>query len=189
MSHKRNRMSSIDRLDPQVRELIGKLRRDHGCTIDEILAKLHELEVKVSRSALGRHIKTEIDEVGERMRRSREMALALVDRFGAEPDNRLARLNLELMHGVVMRTITATAADPETGELKPVTFSAGDAMFLAKALSELSRAAKTDAERIVKEREAATKEAAEKAGAAAKARGLSAETVDFITTAVLGAAA
>jgi len=50
------RMSTVDRLPPEVRELIERLR-GNGRTIDEILAKLRDLDAEVSRSALGRHIK------------------------------------------------------------------------------------------------------------------------------------
>tara|TARA_B000000460_G_C21481316_1_gene377159 strand:- start:26 stop:271 length:246 start_codon:yes stop_codon:yes gene_type:complete len=80
MPRKRDTPSSIDRLLPSIQELIGRLRRE-GRTIDEIRAKLMELDVDVSRSALGRHVKSLAD-VQRRMRDSREIANALVNQFG-----------------------------------------------------------------------------------------------------------
>ncbi|WP_066667367.1 MULTISPECIES: phage protein Gp27 family protein [unclassified Sphingomonas] len=178
--------SSIDRLPRELRELIGELRRD-GRTIDEILEKLRELDANVSRSALGRHVKS-LGEIAERMQRSRQMAEALVNKFGDQPDNKLARINLELMHTVVMETITAAEVDPETGEARSITFSPEQAMFLARAMQSLASAEKANDDRITKARDRERKEAAEKAGAAAKSKGLSADTVDFIRQAVLGTA-
>ena len=185
----RNTPSTIDRLPAEIRELIGDLRRK-GRTIDEIKAKLDELSAEEpfdapSRSALGRHVKG-LAEIAERMRHSRTIAESLVSQFGEQPDNKLQRVNLELMHGVVMQTITAAEIDPETGEAQPVTFKPEDAMFLARSLQSLASAQKTDADRFLKAEERARKEAAEKAGSAAKAKGLGQETVDFITSAVLG---
>ncbi|PTS73811.1 hypothetical protein DBR17_17830 [Sphingomonas sp. HMWF008] len=184
---KRSTPSTIDKLPEQVRELIGTLRRD-GRTIDEIMAKLGELSVDVSRSALGRHVKTLAD-VADRMRNSRAIADSLVAQFGDQPDNKLARANLELMHSVVMQTITAAVVDEETGESQPVTFSPEDAMFLARSMQSLASAEKTNSDRIIKAREIATKEAAKKAVDAAKTKGLGADTVEFIRKAVLGSGA
>lgn len=152
--------SSIDKLPPEVRELIGQLRAE-GITIDAILAKLHELGADVSRSALGRHIKG-LAEVGEQLRRSREIATALVSRFGEEPDNRVARLNIELMHGIVMQMLTSAAED-ETGEPGPVSFNPEEAMFLARSLQSLASAQKSDADRTLKVRQEVAKEMAREA--------------------------
>lgn len=179
-----HRPSSIDRLPAEIRERIGSLRRE-GATIDEIMAKLEELRVDVSRSALGRHVKS-LAQIAARMRESRAVAESLVAQFGDEPDNRLARVNLELMHSVVMQTITAAAPDPETGEMQPVTFDPEQAMFLSRAMQSLASAEKTNSDRIIKAREMATKDAAKKVESAGRAKGLSADTVDFIRKAVLG---
>ena len=176
--------SSIDRLPADIREQIGALRRE-GATIDEIKAKLEELRVDVSRSAIGRHVKS-LAQISARMRESRAVAEALVSQFGEEADNRLARVNIELMHSVVMQTITAAEVDEETGEMRAVTFDPEQAMFLARAMQSLASAEKTNSDRIVKARELATVEAAKKAVGAAKAKGISADTVDFIRKAVLG---
>lgn len=182
----RRQPSSIDKLPPEVRELIGRLRQD-GRTIDEIMNKLTELDVDVSRSALGRHVKG-LAEVGEAMRRSREIATALVGRFGDEPDNRMARLNIEMMHGLVMSTITAAVTAGEDGEAQPVTLDPEQVMFLSKSLGELARAQKTDTDRQLKLRQEMAKDAAKAAETVARAKGISADTIKAITHAVLGVA-
>lgn len=176
--------SSIDKLPVEVRELIGRLR-EQGATIDDILAKLGELEVEVSRSALGRHVKG-LAEVGEQLRRSREIATALVGRFGDDADNRVGRLNIELMHGIVMQMLTGNP--DETGEAGPVQFDAEDTMFLARSLQSLASAQKIDTDRLLKVRMETAKEAVKAVKKVASDRGLTADTVDAISRAVLGVA-
>ena len=143
----------------------------------------------MSRSALGRHVKSLAD-VQRRMRDSREIANALVNQFGDQPDNKLAQANIELMHSVVMQTLTHMEED-EDGNVRPLMLDPKEAMFLASALSSLSTAAKSTDDRLEKaEKRAATKataEAAQKAVTAARAHGLSADGVAAIRHAVLGA--
>ncbi len=177
------RPSSIDRLPEEIRAEVGRLRVQ-GRTIDEILAHLRTMDVEVSRSALGRHVKR-MSTARERMKHSREMATALVSQFGDQPDNQLARLNLELMHGVVMQTIMATAED-EDGEAQPVTFSPEDARFLADALAKLATAEKTNADRTLKLKQEAAKAAATAVEKVARKEGLSPETIALLRSEILG---
>lgn len=175
------RPSSVDRLDPEIKRMIGELRIEHGWTIDEILAKLTELQQPISRSALARHTKS-IEEIGAELRHSREMAKALVEQADGASEHRLSDLNLELMHSMVLRLVTATNA----GEM--VQFEPKDVMFLASSLSSLATTRKNDADRRRKDREEAKKEllAAVSKAAATKGSGLTKETVDEIYHAVLG---
>lgn len=175
--------STIDILPEEVRNEIARLRQTK--TIDEILAHLRLLDVSVSRSALGRHVK-KLDEIAEKMQRSRDMATALVSRFGDQPENHLHRLNLELMQSLVMDVITGAETDPETGEIKPVVLDPEAVMFLARSLKDLSTAQKTDADRIMKAKETALKQAATAVEKVGKTKGLTADTVAEIRKAVLG---
>jgi hypothetical protein len=151
-----SRPSSIEQLPPEIREEIAKLRERHF-TIDQILAKLRELDgaQDVSRSALGRHVK-KLDEIGERIRRSREVADALVRRLGDAPESRQARLNIELMHSVILDLL----AGGEDGE--PVTLDPENAMFAARALKDLAAAQKADLELTLRVRKQLAAEAEEK---------------------------
>jgi hypothetical protein len=175
------RLSTIKQLEPAVREQIASLR-DRGVTIDQILAKLHELgEDHVSRSSLGRYIK-EIEHVGERIRRSREIADALVRRLGEAPENRQAQLNIELMHTIIMDLVVGG----EDGDA--VTLDPEQAMFIGRALKDLASARKTDSEFILKIRQEAAKQASEAVDRVAKTRGLTADTVAVLKTEFLGIA-
>ena len=159
------RPSKIDRMDPQLRETIAQLRQS-GRTIDEILDHLKALGVAdLSRSGLGRHVQ-ELDQLGEQIRSSRAVAESLVQRFGDAPENRQARLNIELMHSLIMRLFAATpsAGDSESG--KSAILDPKEVMFLASALKNLTGAAKDDADLVAKLR----KEAEARALAAMKAK-------------------
>ncbi len=153
-----NRPSSIDRLPQEVRDWIGRLR-DQGCTIDEIIIKLRELDKDAvpSRSALGRHLK-KAEEVAERLRKSRQVADVIVRRLGESDPDKTTRMNIELMHNVLFEIATRASDDGES-----VTFEPMEAMLLAKALDHLGKASKDDVARTV----AIEKRAAEKAKAEA----------------------
>jgi len=142
------RPSKIDKLPAELRECIGQLRQA-GSTIDEIMEKLKELkpDLDISRTGLGTHVQR-LDQISEKMRESRAVAEALVKQFGEEQDNRTSRINIELMHAVVMKLLSGD------NELEPA-----EVMFLAKSLQSLSSANKTDIEAAVRIR----REMAEKA--------------------------
>ena len=167
--------SSIDRLPEEIRAQIGHLRVQ-GRTIDEIVDHLKGMDVDVSRSALGRHVKS-MAALRERLQNSRNIATALVGQFGDQPDNKLQRLNIELMHGIVMQTITATSEPDENGETAPITFAPEDAMFLARALKELASAQKTDSDRNILLRRELAKEATKKLDAGVRSGDIDADAV------------
>ncbi len=185
------RPSSVDKLPEEVRAEIGRLR-GMGWTIDQILEKLRELlDQAPSRSALGRHIQG-MDKLGERMRRSRQVAEALVRELGDAPESRAARLNIELLHGAIM-DLFMKAGDDEPVDAEGMAALQGQpegVMMLAKALDHLSRASKTNVDfiRLAEERAAtrAKKEAVVAVEAVARARGISGETVEAIKAGIFG---
>lgn len=184
------RPSSIDRLPPEIREAINRLR-GKGHTIDEIMAKLNELDVvHISRSAVGRYIKVQA-KVGERLRRTRVISEALIRERGDEPASRTARLNIELLHTAIFDVFGMLDGDGNEDAIADTLRSNPKAIHdLAKALDHLSRSARNDLDyerelegqmraRIAAESEGRLKEAV-------KEKGLSAETAEIIRRKVLG---
>jgi len=150
------RKSKIDRLPKPVREKVGELV-DAGRTIDEILEALRALDIDdISRSSVGRHVK-KLNVVAERVRRSREVADALVRRIGDVGESKALRLDVELMHSAMLDLLMGG----EDGEA--VTLDPEAAMFMARSLRDLAAAATAAAE-----------------------AGLSAETVNTIKSRILG---
>lgn len=182
----RNTPSSIDRLPDEVRDQIAGLRRQ-GRTIDEILDHLQGLDVEVSRSALGRHVRSMAD-VAESLRRSEAMAKFVVEKFGDEPDERVGRANMRILQGSLMEILTADRVDDDGA---PISLSLGEAKELSLTLQRLVSAQSKDAERQIRlkaeARVEAQREAANAVEGAAKQKGMSADTVAFLRHAVLGA--
>lgn len=187
------RASTVDALPEEVRSEIGRLLTQ-GATIDTILAHLRALHGGApSRSALGRHVK-KMAHVGERLRRSREVAEALVRELGDAGASKTAQLNIELLHGAVFDLFNN--ADPDgTGSvdkdgLAALAGNPEGVMMLAKALDHLTRASKTDVE-FVAQVETRAAEKARKAAAAAvetvgKSEGISRKTMDAIKAGIFG---
>ncbi|CAN5611362.1 hypothetical protein BH10PSE5_BH10PSE5_01360 [soil metagenome] len=179
----RNRPSSIDRLPDEVRDKIAGLRRQ-GRTVDEILDHLKALDVDVSRSALGRHVKSLAD-IGESLRRSETMAKFIVEKFGDDTDERVGRANMRILQGALLDILTEDRMG-EDGET--VTLTAEEAKSISLSLQRLVSAQRMDADRQLRMREEFAKTAAAAAEKAMKAQGFSADTIELIRDAVLGKA-
>lgn len=134
------RPSKIDRLPAEVREQIGRLR-EGGCTIDQILAKLRELDADVGRTGLGEYIK-KFDRIRDRIHNSRAAAETIMARLETADDDRVARLNIAALHAGVMELMGG-----EDGE--PVTLDPKSAKLLSETMRNLASAAKSDQDRII----------------------------------------
>lgn len=162
--------------------MIADLRLEHGWRIDEIKAKLDELAQPVSRTALARHTKS-LDEISRELRQTRETARVLTEAVTPGEDGKVLQLATELLESSMVRMMTATA----DGEL--ITLEPKEAMQTSITLQNLVKSKGGLNDIRAKAKAEQKKESAETARAAAKAAGLSAETVNGIYHAVLGVAA
>lgn len=176
------RQSSIKQLPPELREQVDGLLKA-GVTLESIAAKLAELGAPVSRSALGRY-KLELDAVGDRLRRSREISAAFAEKLGAFADDRQGRMLTELLQTVIFDKLVPQDSD------EPPSFDTQEIFRLCAAVKDLTATQKISADREMRiraqERQLAREQAAEAAAGAAKAKGLSADTAAFIRAQVLG---
>lgn len=180
-----NRPSSIDQLDPMVRALITELRVDKGWTIDQICDHLRGLDqpVTVSRSAMGRHVRS-IADMGAEIRETQAYAEALAREAGNTNQSQMMDLNLQFLQANMFKLMLAV----KDGE--GIQLSSKEAQEFSGALRNIALTRKTDLE-VIEKAEAraalkATKEAAENAVKVARSKGLSKDTVDAIRFAVLG---
>ena len=188
------RPSSIDKLPEEVRAEIGRLRQN-GRTIDDILAHLKKLDgiAPVSRSALGRHIQG-MAKLGERLRRSRQVAEAMVRELGDAPESQSARVGIELVHsallGLFLQADDGEKDGVSEGGLAAVQGDPKGLHDLAKALDHLSRASKTNVEFIAAAEKRASERVRRAAAVAVEAiareRGISADTMDAIKAGIFG---
>lgn len=175
------RKSSIQQLDPRLRDAVDELIREGRYTLDDIvahLAKLNGGEAPVSRSALGRYAQR-AEEQMRRYREAREVAKVWVDKFENEPDGDVARLLPEMLRSVAFQTLGSLGDREESAEAQEV-------MFLAKAMKDLASADVLTTQRILKIREETAKKAAVEAVKTAKAQGLSDEAAELIRQKILG---
>jgi hypothetical protein len=154
------RPSTVRRQAPEVREAIGAWHRE-GRTLDEILDALDDtFGVKISRSALHRHVRG-MDKMLERIERGRQLSEAAVAKLGHGIESRTAQAVIQLLQSALLELFATE--DGGSPAAKPM-----DAMLLAKAMDHLAKAARNDAEYTAKIRALAEKEAAAKMEAAAK---------------------
>lgn len=183
---KKRQPSSIDRLDPRLQSVLADLRR-RGRTVTEIHEHLSNLGADVSRSAIGRHVKT-MAEIGEEMRRAEHTARFLVEEFGEATDERVARANMRILQGAILRLQTERPLDDDG---QPVEMDAGEAKELSLVLQRLVSAQRMDADRSLKLRAEAKRQAQEDAAQAVeavakRAGGLTRKTIDEIKAEILG---
>ena len=180
-------VSTVKRLPPEIRDEVHRLL-ESGRTLDAIVAHLRGMGVEaVSRSALGRYKKS-FDQIMEKVRRSREIADALVRNFGQEDEHKSARANIEMMHAIVSDMLMQIG-DPDDAQEGGLQLDARQAHDLAKALDHLAKARKADQEAIVRAREegarAEAKAASERMEASAKRAGVSDDVIRTIRRDVL----
>lgn len=187
------RPSSISQLPEEVRTEIGRLRQN-GRTIDDILGHLRKLDgiAPVSRSALGRHIHG-MAKLGERIRRSRQVAEALVTELGEAPESQSARIGIELVHTALLDLFMKSEEGDEGVAESGLAAVAGDPdgiMKLAKALDHLSRASKANLEFIsaAEKRmfDRTVKQAVAVVTSIGLEKGISTETINAIKAGIFG---
>ena len=185
------RPSSVDKLAPEIRDEIGKLR-DEGATIDQIVGHLRGLSVVISRSAMGRHIRG-MEAIGERLRRSRSVVEVLVRQLGDAPASRSAQMNIELLHTAVLDLFMKSADGDESVDAEGTAALAGNpegVMMLAKALDHLTRASKSDVDFVAKIEarvaDRTKKEAAAAVDLVVREKGITAETAATIKARIFG---
>ena len=185
------RPSKIDRLPPEIRAQLLRLL-DNGRSVDEVKEALDalDLEEPISRSSVGRYMQR-IAEVREDNRRADQAAEALTRDLGDSAEERLLRANLNQLSSALMAGFMAEREGPNGEPPKPV--DPLSANRLAKTLESIARTRVLNVEHVTRiEKRAAEverKAAAGRAAEAAKSKGMSSETADFIAAQVLGVTA
>lgn len=145
------RASKIRRLPEALREQLHAML-DAGHTLDEITEHLKALGADVSRSGLGRY-KQQVDKVAARLRESRNMAEAIMERMGAEAatgksGDALIQMLTTLTTDYMLRRLDDPEADLEVDELRG----------LARAVKERAQAARATQDYMTRVREDARRE-------------------------------
>lgn len=180
------RPSSIDRLPPDILEALQALLRDPRITQLDAVAKINAVLAaeghpdRVSKSAVNRY-SMRMEEVGQRLRQSRQVAEMWIGKLGAEPQGKVGHLLNEIVRTLAFETAMNFAEGEEPIDPKSL-------KELAIAVHRLEQAA-GDA---VKREQEIRKQTAEAAATAAEktlaSQGMSRESIDTIKREILGIA-
>lgn len=166
--------SSINTLDPRIKDAVDAAIREGRATIDDILGLILELGGDASRSAVGRY-KRNAEGMMLRYREAQEMAKVWVGKLEHSPESDVGRLLSEMLKALAYQ---------QMGEAKEI----GETELLSRALRNITTADKMTADRILVIRREAAKEAASVAVKEAKGAGLSDEAAELIRRKILGVA-
>lgn len=183
--------SSIDRLPLPVKKAINDALKTGQFTFAEIRASIESefgAEAVPSKSALGRYSQR-FEDVGKRLRESREVATVWAQQLGNAPEGDVGKLVMELLRTMAFDATLAMQEPGEDGQAKPI--AAKELNALALAIHRLETAGRHSLEREKALQKAAREEAAAAVEKISKAKsaGLSSETAEAIKKAILGVGA
>jgi len=181
------RQSTITTLPEDILEILQELLRDPRCSQLEATAKINAIlegrdEQPVSKSAVNRYSQR-MEEVGARLRQSREVAKMWIGRLGNQPQGETGKLLNEIIRTLAFET-TMHAAEGE----EPVSPKMLKDLALAVQRLESAASMNEDREKKIKDeaRKLALEEAASKVEEVSSTGGMTRESVDLIKSEILG---
>ncbi|EJF7232750.1 DUF3486 family protein [Vibrio cholerae] len=188
-----NRKSKVDMLPDEIRVPLNALIRSGRMQQKDILSEVHKMidaaglgdDAKPSRSAFNRYTKR-MEDMGQRLRQSREVAEVWVSKLGEAPTSDVGKLLQEFVRTMAFETSMKMmeAAEGEEGEV----ISPKALGQLALVVQRIETAAMTSMKREKEIRAAFAAEAAEAAEKIVKQAGISADTATDIKNQILGIA-
>ncbi len=181
--------STIDRLPEDILLQLQQLLQDPRVTQLDATAKINKvLEAeghpeRISKSAVNRYA-VKMEEVGAKLRQSREVAQMFISQVGAAPQGQTGLLINEMLRSMAFElSLKMQEADVEDPEAMSATI--GQLKNLALTMQRLEQSATINVKRESEIRKQAVEQAADKAADVAQAAGVSAETIQRIRRDVL----
>lgn len=188
-----NRKSKVELLPEDIRTALNVFIRSGNMTQKDILEAVNQMiddaglgdDAKLSRTGFNRYAKR-MEEMGQRLRQSREVAEVWVSKLGDAPTSDVGKLLQEFVRTMAFDTSMKMmeASEGEDGEV----ISPKALGQLALVVQRIETAAMSSMKREKEIRAAYAAEAAEKTEAVAKKAGLTAETVKMLKAELLGIA-
>ncbi|MBN2060713.1 MAG: DUF3486 family protein [Deltaproteobacteria bacterium] len=176
--------SSIARLPEDIREKLQELLRDPRVTQMEATERINAIleedghPDRVSKSSVNRYA-VRMEEVGAKLRQSREVAKMWIGKLGAEPQGEVGKLLNEMVRSLAFEATMEMAEGSEPVPPKMI-------KDLSIAIERLERAATTNVKRDDEIRKRALEDAANAVEAAATEQGMSEDQAEFWRKKVLG---
>ncbi len=159
--------SSIDRLPDDIRDKFHELLRDARVTQLEATRRINEIleqdgsPERLSKSAVNRYAQR-MEEVGAKLRHSREIAKMWIGRLGAEPQGETGKLLNEMIRSLAFETTMEMSEGSDPVEPRMLRDLAIAVEKLEKAASENVKRDEEIRRRALEEMAAAVEKAAEK---------------------------
>lgn len=184
----RGRRSKVDLLPSEIKDQLNVMLRDGRLEQQEILDIVNkkidnaglEVSAKLSRSGLNRYA-ARMEQIGSRIREMREVSEVWVSKLGNEPTSDVGKLLQEAVRTLASETSFALMESGEPVEPKALN-------QLAMVAQRIEAAAMTSHKREKEIRQAFAQEASDAIDNAAKAQGLTADSVALIKQQILGLA-
>jgi len=180
---KRHQQSSIDRLPPDIREKFMELLRDPRVQQIDAIRRINAIleeeghPERITKSS-GNRFAVRMEDVGAKIRESREIADMWIGKLGAEPQGNVGKLLNETVRCLAFDAASKLAE----GEVPVEPRALKD---LAIAIERLERAASENVKRDEEIRKRALEDAAETVEKTAKQAGVSQATIKAIRRDVL----
>lgn len=187
------RVSTIERLPDDIRSQLQELLRDPRVTQLDATEQINQIleaeghDGRLSKSAVNRYA-VRMNEVGEKLRQSRDVAEMWIGKLGAEPQGKMGNLINEMIRSLSFDVSLMLSEGELTEESLPGVIDMLKDLSLTTARLEKasSENVKREAEIRKQERERAAEEAASVVEETAKAQGMDEEQVKFWRAKVLG---
>ncbi|EJL7011391.1 DUF3486 family protein [Vibrio cholerae] len=188
-----NRKSKVELLPEEIRNTLNVFIRSGNMTQKDILEAVNQMiddaglgdDAKLSRTGFNRYAKR-MEDMGQRLRQSREVAEVWVSKLGEAPTSDVGKLLQEFVRTMAFDTSMKMMeqSDGEDGEM----ISPKALGQLALVVQRIETAAMTSMKREKEIRAAFAAEAAEAAEKIVKQAGISADTATDIKNQILGIA-
>lgn len=188
-----NRKSKVELLPEEIRNTLNIFIRSGNMTQKDILEAVNQMideaglpdDAKLSRTGFNRYAKR-MEDLGQRLRQSREVAEVWVSKLGEAPTSDVGKLLQEFVRTMAFDTSMKMMEQSEGEEGEVISPKALGQ--LALVVQRIETAAMSSMKREKEIRTAYAAEAAEKTEAVAKKAGLTAETVKMLKAELLGIA-
>ncbi|CUB06616.1 DUF3486 family protein [Marinomonas fungiae] len=180
------RQSSIDLLPEPIRDALHALLRDPAVNQLEATKRVNDLleqeqsDLRVSKSAVNRYSQR-MDQIGEKMRQSRQIAEMWIGKLGNQPQGQVGKLLNEFTRTMAFETALSMSEGDEPVPPKLL-------KELSLSIKHLEEAASVNEKREREIRRQMAEEAAQAVDTAAKSQGLTADSVALIKQQILGIA-
>lgn len=188
-----NRKSKVELLPEEIRNTLNVFIRSGNMTQKDILEAVNQMideaglgdDAKLSRTGFNRYAKR-MEDMGQRLRQSREVAEVWVSKLGEAPTSDVGKLLQEFVRTMAFETSMKMMEDAEGEEGEVISPKALGQ--LALVVQRIETAAMTSMKREKEIRAAFAAEAAEAAEKIVKQAGISADTATDIKNQILGIA-